>query len=129
MPQAHKKDYHHDYYYGPEGMTEHDDWRRAGEDIHNQRISDEPEHKSLEPIHVSDEELRKKVIAALMYDPNIDLNEIEVAVQMGDVKLTGTVASRWMKQKVLADIAEISGVKDIDNQLQVDRPPEREFAQ
>jgi osmotically-inducible protein OsmY len=121
------KKYHHDYYLGPEGMTEHDDWRQAGEDIHNQR-QDGEEHTSREPIHVNDEDLREKVISILRADANLDPNEIEVDVQHGEVTLRGTVTSRWMKQKVLADIAEIFGVKDVDNQLEVDRPAERESA-
>lgn len=121
------KQYHKDYYYGPVGMTERNDWHQDSEDPRNQRI-DHEDHASHEPIHVKDEDLREHVIALLHRDPHLDPSEIEVNVKMGEVTLSGTVPSRWMKQKVLADISELSGVKDVDNQLQVDRPAEREAA-
>ncbi|MGZ3693375.1 MAG: BON domain-containing protein [Bdellovibrionota bacterium] len=123
-----KKEYHHDYFFGPEGMTEHDDPRQADLDPKNQRPGEEPEHHSQEPIHHTDEQVRARIMELLSQDPNIDISEIELGVHLGEVKITGTVSSRWMKQKVVSDIAEISGVRDVDNQLQVDRPPEREIA-
>lgn len=127
MPQA-PKNYHHDYYYGPVGMTEHDDWRQANEDVHNQRPPNLGAHASREPIHVTDEELREKISVLLQQDSNVDLNDVEVAVEMGEVTLSGTVTSRWIKQKVVSGIAGISGVKDVEDSLQVDRPADREIA-
>ena len=56
-----------------------------------------------------------------MRQPEIDASEIEVTVESGEVTLTGTVDNRRIKHLV-EDIAEgISGVKDVNNQLRVNR--------
>lgn len=39
-PRRGRRDYHRDYYYGPEGMTEHDDWRTSDFDPRFQRHDD-----------------------------------------------------------------------------------------
>jgi len=52
----------------------------------------------------------------------IDASEIEIAVQNGEVTLTGKVENRHQK-RLAEDIAErCSGVRDVHNQLKVGSP-------
>lgn len=71
----------------------------------------------------SDERIREDVNDRLMQAYGLDPGEIEVKVESGEVKLTGSVESR--EEKFLAEqLAEsVSGVKDIANQLRVQRSP------
>lgn len=59
------KKYHHDYYFGPEGMTEHDDWRQASYDPKNQRPPAPNEEKLeepplQEPVHAGEQKPQKR---------------------------------------------------------------------
>lgn len=130
MSDRFKKHYHRDYYYGPEEMTEHDDWRQDSFDPRNQKPENYGEdHASHEPfLHAADAEIHAKVTEILAQDPELDSHEIEIQVRDGEVKLVGTVPSRYMKQKVIEDAASVFGVKSVENLLQVDRPAEREAA-
>jgi osmotically-inducible protein OsmY len=69
----------------------------------------------------SDDRIREDVNDRLMQSNDLDPSEIEVQVSSGEVKLTGTVESRH--EKFLAEqLAEaVLGVKDIENQLRVQR--------
>lgn len=122
------KKYHHDYYYGPENMTEHDDWRQADYDPRNQVPGGAIENDVHEPVHVTDEEIREEIAELLHVDPQVDPSEIEVAVDRGHVQLLGTVASRLMMQKALAHASSAEGVAEVENHLRLDRPAEREAA-
>ena len=67
----------------------------------------------------SDERIRELVCDDLMDDPWVDASGIEVAVEGGEVTLTGAVkdrdAKRWAE-----DVAEhVSGVKHVQNNLRV----------
>ncbi|HZS09984.1 MAG TPA: BON domain-containing protein [Blastocatellia bacterium] len=67
----------------------------------------------------SDERIREDVNDRLSDHPYLDASEIEVAVSNGEVTLTGTVDQRWAK-RTAEDIAEnVSGVKDVHNNLKV----------
>lgn len=123
-----EKKYHRDYYYGAENMTEHDDWRQADFDPRNQVHDANLENDVHEPIHVSDEDIREEIIEAYHADPLVDANDIEIAVSQGHVLLQGTVTSRLMMQKALAHASEAPGVVEVENQLHVDRPADREAA-
>lgn len=69
----------------------------------------------------SDERIREDVNDRLMQSSDLDPSEIEVNVNGGEVTLVGTVSSRH--EKFLAEqLAEsVSGVKDIANQLRLQR--------
>ena len=69
----------------------------------------------------SDDRILEDVSEELFRNPDIDAGDIEVQVQNGEVTLTGKVEDR--RQKRLAeDLAEgCSGVKDVHNQLKVDK--------
>jgi osmotically-inducible protein OsmY len=67
----------------------------------------------------SDDRLREDINERLTDHPDIDASEIEVRVNNGEVTLTGTVEQRHAK-RLAEDIAEnISGVKEVHNQIRV----------
>ncbi len=67
----------------------------------------------------SDERIKEDVNDRLTDHPDIDPTDINVEVRGGEVMLTGEVNSRWDK-RLAEDIAwQISGIKNIHNQLSV----------
>jgi osmotically-inducible protein OsmY len=69
----------------------------------------------------SDDRIREDVSEELFRNPEIDASEIEIQAQKGEVTLTGKVEDRHQK-RLAEDIAErVSGVKDVHNQLKVDK--------
>jgi osmotically-inducible protein OsmY len=69
----------------------------------------------------SDARLCEDINDRLYHDPFVDASEIEVTVNNGEAVLTGTVDSREAKRKA-EDIAEsITGIKDVENHLKVNR--------
>lgn len=73
----------------------------------------------------SDERIREDVCERLTHHSDIDASEIEVKVSNAEVTLSGTVDERHAK-RMAEEIAEnVSGVKDVHNQVRV---REREMA-
>lgn len=67
----------------------------------------------------SDDRIAEDVNEALTRHPGIDASDIEVAVAMGEVTLTGTVENR-LEKRMAEDTAEsCAGVRDVHNQLTV----------
>jgi osmotically-inducible protein OsmY len=67
----------------------------------------------------SDDRIREDVCERLTFHPDIDAVEIEVTVRDGEVTLTGAVDDRLAK-RMAEDVAEnVSGVKDVKNQVQI----------
>lgn len=67
----------------------------------------------------SDDRIREDVCERLTRHPEIDASEIDVKVTNGEVTLTGTVDERLSK-RMAEEVAEnISGVKDVHNQVRV----------
>lgn len=67
----------------------------------------------------SDERIREDVCDRLTDDPYVDATNIEVAVQGGEVTLSGRVDRRADKRRA-EDIAErISGVREVNNRLRI----------
>ncbi len=70
----------------------------------------------------SDERIKDDVSERLSDHPDIDASEIEVQVKSAEVTLTGTVDDRDSK-RLAEDIAQsVSGVKDVHNQVRVEKP-------
>jgi osmotically-inducible protein OsmY len=67
----------------------------------------------------SDERIREHVCEVLTDHHEIDATNIEVEVRGGEVMLSGNVDDRWQKRLAEDIVADISGVKDVSNQLRV----------
>ncbi len=67
----------------------------------------------------TDDRIREDVCERLSLDDDIDASEIEVSVKEGEVTLRGSVITRSMKHQA-EDLAEdVSGVRDVHNELRV----------
>jgi osmotically-inducible protein OsmY len=92
----------------------------GGDNSAIQRMSD-GEHRGRGPKNYSraDDRIRDDVNDRFTDDPWLDASEIEVTVTTAEVTLTGTVDSRDDKRRA-EDIAEqVSGVKNVQNNLRV----------
>ena len=69
----------------------------------------------------SDDRVRENVGDELTRHPGIDASDVEVRVENGEVTLTGTVESRRARRMVEECIEQCSGVRDVNNQLTVNR--------
>jgi hypothetical protein len=81
------------------------------------------EHRGKGPVNYqrSDQRIREDVCDFLTEDGEVDASEIDVKVEQCEVTLTGTVPSRDMKKRA-EDVAErATGVRDVHNQLKVQR--------
>jgi len=67
----------------------------------------------------SDERIREAVCEALTDDEFVDASGIEVTVKNGEVTLAGTVPERRMKRLAEECVEDLSGVRDVHNQLKV----------
>jgi osmotically-inducible protein OsmY len=69
----------------------------------------------------SDDRLKELICERLTEDPQIDASNVSIDVSGQVVKLTGTVDDRSTKYEIEELIESMGGVKDIDNQLRVQR--------
>lgn len=67
----------------------------------------------------SDEVLSERARAALLWDPEVGAQGIEVSAHDGFVTLTGHVVTAYERQQATDVVAAISGIRDLDNQLRV----------
>lgn len=67
----------------------------------------------------SDERIKEEIHEALTWNYEIDASDIEVEVREGEVTLVGTIADRHMKRLAEELIEDISGVRDVTNQLKI----------
>ena len=67
----------------------------------------------------SDDRIREDINSRLTDDAYVDASDIDVAIEKGEVTLTGTVPDRSTKRRA-EDIAElVSGVTNVENRLRV----------
>jgi hypothetical protein len=69
----------------------------------------------------SDDRIREDVSDALTRDRAVDASEIEVTVKEGMVNLRGSVSDKWMKRRAEDCAEEVSGVREVRNDLEVRR--------
>lgn len=69
----------------------------------------------------SDERIREDICDRLGRTAGVDPSDVEVTVREGQVKLSGQVRDRGQKFRMETLAEEISGVKDVDNQIRVQR--------
>jgi hypothetical protein len=73
----------------------------------------------------SDDRIREDVCERLIDDPHLDASAIDVAVESGDVTLTGTVDSRRSRQHAEDLAGCIRGVKGVHSSLGITLRPSR----
>jgi hypothetical protein len=69
----------------------------------------------------SDDRIREEVSDRLTDDHHVDATEISVTVQNGEVTLTGNVSTRDQKRRAEDCAESISGVREVTNNLRVNR--------
>jgi len=69
----------------------------------------------------SDDSIREDVCERLTHHPEIDASEIEVGVSNGEVTLSGTAPDRSTRYAAEDLVYEVSGVKQVENRLRVER--------
>lgn len=72
-----------------------------------------------------DERIFEDVCEALMRHPGIDASEIEVSVADGVLLLRGLVPDRWMKRAAEWVSEDVPGVREVRNELSIQRSPLR----
>lgn len=90
----------------------------------------DPGHRGLGPQGYtrSDQRISEDVHDRLTDDDHIDASGITVAVQDGEVTLSGMIADRRAKHHAEAIIEHIGGVKHVQNNLRFDAGERRAFA-
>lgn len=93
----------------------HDSYRRSGRQ--------QGQHRGNGPQSYTraDERIREDICDRLTEDSNVDARYINVAVDHGVVMLEGSVTDRSMKYDAEECSWGVSGVKDVDNRIRVDR--------
>jgi len=67
----------------------------------------------------SDERIREEIIDRLIQHTDLDLAQMEVTVDKGEVTLSGTVEDRQTKHRMEDLVDSVWGVKEIHNNLRV----------
>lgn len=73
----------------------------------------------------TDDEIRKDVYSAMLWEPQLANADIAVAVSDGVVTLTGFVPSVWMKTEAEKAAKNVSGVRAVANDIEVRLGSER----
>lgn len=103
-------------------------WERTGDEVRSwfgdedaERRRREDEHRGRGPKGYtrSDDRIREDVCDRLSDDPRLDASDIEVMVSEGEVTLTGTVSARDAKRRAEDCAEDVSGVKNVQNNLRV----------
>jgi hypothetical protein len=72
----------------------------------------------------SDARIQEDVCDRLTEAPDIDASDIEVKTANGEVTLSGSVRDRGQKRRAEDVIENLSGVREVHNNLRVSRPQE-----
>lgn len=134
--------------YGRGGYPEHPDdvgrayrlyeddrnfWDRAGDEIASWFGSDRAEqrrrmdrYRRVGPraYKRSDSRILEEVSDRLSDHPDLEASEISVTVEESEVTLDGEVSTRWDKRCAEACAGAVSGVRDVQNNLKLRKPPE-----
>lgn len=114
------------------------DYQQRGNDLRNNYTSNPPSYFSsgYEPkayqkgshfgkgpknYQRSDEKIKENICDQISADPWIDASEVEVEVSDGEVTLTGSVEDRHTKYRIEDICDSCTGVKDIQNQIRVQK--------
>ncbi|HEX5387353.1 MAG TPA: BON domain-containing protein [Gemmatimonadales bacterium] len=69
----------------------------------------------------TDEQIWEEIHERIMGHPDIDVTQVEVVVEEGDVTLTGRVARREDKWLAEETARSVPGVRDVRNRLKIAR--------
>lgn len=69
----------------------------------------------------SDERIREEVSEVIARQGWIDASDVEVTVQNGEVRLSGTIDQRAHKRRIELMIEDLPGVEDVHNEIRVKR--------
>jgi hypothetical protein len=69
----------------------------------------------------SDERVREEVCERLWHDPHVDVSEVSVEVDDGQIRLAGTVPDRRMKHRIEDIAASCAGSHEVQNRIKVVR--------
>lgn len=103
-------------------------WDRAGDEVRSwfgdddaerRRRMDEYRGRGPKGYTRSDDRIREDVCDRLCDDPRVDASNIEVTVSNGEVTLAGTVDARDVKRRAEDCAEDVSGVKNVQNNLRV----------
>jgi osmotically-inducible protein OsmY len=84
---------------------------------------------TVKPVARPDEDIRKDILMALQHDPATEPYQIGVSVNEGIVALTGSVGS-WAESQLAVDVArEVSGIKEVQNNITVNYTAKRTDAE
>ncbi|WP_186140849.1 BON domain-containing protein [Burkholderia gladioli] len=67
--------------------------------------------------------MREEICERLALAGDLELDQLEVAVDERVATLSGSVPARWMKHRAEDVAAAVAWVIDVDNRLRVARPP------
>lgn len=70
----------------------------------------------------SDERIKEDVCERLTQHGEIDASDMDVTVRNGEVTLQGSVPNRWTKRMAEDAVENVSGVKEVHNQLRISQP-------
>ncbi|MCD6673807.1 MAG: CBS domain-containing protein [Burkholderiaceae bacterium] len=73
----------------------------------------------------SDERIREDVCERLAALDDVDVSDVSVAVEQGNVRLTGSVVQRGDKHRIEDVADDCAGVREVDNQIRVRRDDAR----
>lgn len=100
------------------------DWANPNA-YHGQRPGPrQPRRRGPKGYRRSDERIHEDVCEQLAHAEHLDVSEVSVQVQDGEVTLEGTVPERRMKHEIEDIVDRCRGVEDIDNRIRVQRPGE-----
>lgn len=71
----------------------------------------------------NDQNLKRRIIEQLLWNDNINANEVDVEVKEGNVKLMGQVPNYTAKLSATHNCSQVEGVKKVENYLRIQFPP------
>ncbi len=101
--------------------------RRSGGSYGTQGMMEQKSRKGPKGYQRSDDRLREEVINILINQASFDLDDVEVDVSQGVVKLTGSVPDRQARYEAEELADGLWGVKDVTNNLKVGSERSRQY--
>jgi hypothetical protein len=111
--QSRQQDRYGGYYGQSAGLADQERWPTQGPHA----------GKGPKDYQRSDDAIRDDVCETLTRHGNIDASDINVSVHNGEVTVSGNVPDKHMRREVEDVLDDMSGVKDVNNQLRINNRP------